>query len=460
MLAFAYDAISHNEDWTHVEVRPNCQYPSVPVPHPDRRYSCGALVPMCILDRHRVRCERTEDLLRAGRPFVYPLELQYGLRTSLVENPELAPGIPSDVVQQVRAGRAVILIWIGHEPVPLHLGAEGRIWVFDVIVKFLYDVGLPAERVWFVSGNVLAGFTFHKWLHDRAIAEANAFRFRTMVMSPATVRMQYRANERGEELSLSEQDDLWTFTLSPLSTTDFAERYVQPAEIAEERRSGKIRPKRFLSMNRQPRFHRRAIISYLYGKGILDQTIASFGPAQRDINDIGGFPGLGEFLLESWKALQPSLPLVIDDAVGATAVDFQKLAFGWPYRDAYFNIVTETEMGRDVAPICTEKLCKPMLNYQPFIAATTAHTLGYLNGAGFKTFSGIVDEGYDTVAEPVERLGQIFGQIDRLGALSQTEARDRYFACLPELEHNRAHLLEARHDLDRLFDELEASFLD
>jgi hypothetical protein len=457
MLVFAYDAIAHNDDWTHVEVRPNCQYPPGPAPAIERRYACNTLAPMSVLDRQRFRGERTELLLRAGRPFVYPLELQFNLRSSLVANPELAPGIPAEVLDQVRRGRATILIWIGHEPVPLHLGSEGRIWVFDVVLKFLYDHGLPPERIWFVSGNVLARFGFEKWLHDRGIPEAAIFRFRTLIVSPTTARMQYRANERGEDLWTQHEDDLWRFTLSPLSADDFAERYVQPAEIAEERRTGRIRPKRFLSMNRQPRFHRQAIVSYLHGRGLLEPSLVSFDQAALDISDIGAFPQIGKFLLESWESLHPGLPLVIDTNDRGSGLDFHKVASGWPYRDAYFNIVTETEMGLDVAPICTEKLVKPMLNFQPFIAATTAHTLGYLNGVGFKTFSGVVDESYDTIAEPVERLGRIFDQIDHIGGLSQDEARDRYYACLPALEQNRAHILEGYHEFDKLFDELEAT---
>jgi hypothetical protein len=50
----------------------------------------------------------------------------------------------------------------------------------------------------------------------------------------------------------------------------------------------------------------------------------------------------------------------------------------------------------------------------------------------------------------------IFGQIDRLGQLGPAAARDLYFDCLPVLEHNRAHLLEGRHEVDALFDDIEA----
>src|SRR5271170_3782719 len=102
MLTLAYDTIAHNDDWTHVVARPNCQFRFRQPIFPDRRYTCGTLVPMCVLDRVRLRCERTEDLLQADRPFIYPLELQTGMHASLVANPELAPGIPSSVLQRVR----------------------------------------------------------------------------------------------------------------------------------------------------------------------------------------------------------------------------------------------------------------------------------------------------------------------------------------------------------------------
>jgi hypothetical protein len=39
---------------------------------------------------------------------------------------------------------------------------------------------------------------------------------------------------------------------------------------------------------------------------------------------------------------------------------------------------------------------------------------------------------------PLECLERILQQIDRLGRFSQVEARDTYFACVPEPKHHRA----------------------
>ena len=456
MLFFAYDDITYNADQTHVAVRPNCQIPPGPnPPEPPRWYSCGNLVPMCLLERGKLRCDRTALLLSAGQPFVYPLELRFPLKGRLTADAAMAPDLPVEVVAQVRIGRAIVLVWIGHEPLPLHLDDAGKTWAFDTIQKFIDDHELPPQQVWFVSGNVLAVHQFASWLRNRGRCEPETFRFRTLAISPATVRMQYHANERGEELNVSEHEDIWTFTLSSLGAAEFAERYIHPNEIAEEQRTGKVRPKRFLSMNRLPRHHRQVLVSYMHGKGLLDDSIVSFDAAPPELNDCCAFPVEQDFLRESWRALQPKLPLVIDRAAGVVSINFHRVAFGWPYRDAYINVVTETEIARDVSPINTEKLFKPMLNFQPFIAVSTAHTLRYLWATGFKGFSHLIDESYDQVLDPVERLVLILKQVERLGRMSLPEVRDLYFSCLPELEHNRAHLLEGHHELDDLFGDLE-----
>ena len=455
MLTFAYDDLSHNEDWTRVTARPNCQVWDGPGSAYDRRYGCGILLPLSVLDVHRFRCERTDLLVQRGGPFVYPLELRSTVRESLLRNPDLAPGFPKSVAERASAGHAVILIWIGHEPVPFHLDLLGRMWVFDLVQNFIRQYDLPPQQVWLVSGNMLAGPSHESWRRSRGLPEQHTFRFCTLVMAPSSVRIHYEANQRGETLSLVEENDVWTATLEPLSAAEFAERYLQPAEIAEERRTGRLRPKRFLAMNRQPRAHRQILVSYLSGKGLLEDSLVSFGGAPAASADLREFRELGTFLQESWRALQPRLPLIIDDAAVNVGINFYRVPFGWPYRESYINIVTETEVARDVAPICTEKLIKPMLNLQPFIAITTANTLDTLRNLGFKTFAPGISEDYDAIDDPEERLLRLLAEIDRLGALTQSAVRDLYFDCLAELEHNRAHLLEASHPVERLWSEIE-----
>ncbi|MBI3514512.1 MAG: hypothetical protein HY060_10680 [Proteobacteria bacterium] len=457
MLTFAFDRLTRDADGTRVEIRPNCPWPGGDAPIEQQRADCVTMGTLCMVSPGGLTCERTDVLLRIGAPFVYPLELRYNLRESFAANQALAPGVPAAVLEQARAGRAVILVWIAHEQTPLELDGAAKAWVFDVIQNFVVAHDLPPRQVWFVSGNVSGVQSFTQWLRARRLYEAHAFRFRTLAMSPGSVQRHYQANAQGRAFTLERlagNEQSFVMRLVPMSRDDFAEHYVEPAEIAEEQRSNRLRPKRFLSMNWRPRFHRQLVVTYLAGRGLIDGSLVSFPAADLDLNNGCAFPERTDFLRAAWRRLQPRLPLTVD--VPPDSIDHHAVLAGWPYRQSYFNLVSETEVGADCAPFSTEKVLKPMLNYQPFIVVSTARTLRYLCGIGFKGFPELIDERYDQVDDPVARLVRILDEIDRLGQLSQAEARDRYFACLPTLEHNRAHLIDGRHELDDLFDDLEA----
>src|SRR5262249_31176755 len=149
------------------------------------------------------------------------------------------------------------------------LDVAAKTWVFDVIQKFVVDHDLPPGQVWFVSGNVSGIHSFAQWLRARRLYEAHTFRFRSLAMSPGSVQLHYRANAHGSELTparMPGNTQRFVMRLTPLGRDAFAERYIQPSEIAEERQSGRLRPKRFLSMNWRPRFHRQLVVTYLAGR--------------------------------------------------------------------------------------------------------------------------------------------------------------------------------------------------
>jgi hypothetical protein len=404
-----------------------------------------------------LECVRTETVVASGQPFVYPIELTSDVRESLALGPAaLAPALPAAVVAAAQAGRALILLWVGHEPMPLNLDPQGRSWMFDVVQDFIRDHELPPAQVWFVVGNLWGDRLFAKWVRDRRLYEPELFRFRTSAMVPGAVQARYRANERGWDPHFDEVDDLYTFTMMPFGADQFAKRYVQPAEIAAERGSARLRPKRFLSLNRRPRLHRQLLVSYLHGRGYLEDSIVSFPVVPLELNGGCDFPmGDGpDFMRRSWQSLHSKLPLIADQL--SDNREWYLVDDGWPYRDSYFNIVTETEISGDCAPFSTEKVLKPMMNFQPFILVGTADTLRYLQAMGFKGFPQLVDQVYDQLADPIARLAHLSAQIDRLAALSPAEARDRYFACLPEMAHNRAHLIDGRHELADLLADMAA----
>ena len=52
----------------------------------------------------------------------------------------------------------------------------------------------------------------------------------------------------------------------------------------------------------------------------------------------------------------------------------------------------------------TEKLCRPIYNYHPFVVLSTPYFLRKLRRLGYKTFDTIIDESYDNEIDPYKRL--------------------------------------------------------
>jgi len=65
----------------------------------------------------------------------------------------------------------------------------------------------------------------------------------------------------------------------------------------------------------------------------------------------------------------------------------------------------------------TEKSLRPIACGRPFILAATAGSLQYLKQYGFKTFDGLIDETYDTIADPRKRLEAIAQEMKRISCL-------------------------------------------
>src|SRR5258708_7620234 len=133
----------------------------------------------------------------AGPTFLYPVELNFSFRRDLIAGQKsIAPGITAAVLEQVRAGRAAILIW-NSEPTPFELDSAGRTSVFDRVQALVVDHDLPPSRVWFASGNLLGNHVFTRWIVDRRLYEPEAFRFRALPAMPGMVQARYRASQRG-----------------------------------------------------------------------------------------------------------------------------------------------------------------------------------------------------------------------------------------------------------------------
>lgn len=187
-------------------------------------------------------------------------------------------------------------------------------------------------------------------------------------------------------------------------------------------------PYRFINLNRRNRPHRIIVTNHLYNNWDKE-SLWSFTEATRSITHPHESPGK---LSDEYIKQLPKI-LDIDDSVNDIGInpDLQKGAF--------INLVSETSFYHNQTKFLTEKTFKPIRFGQLFIIIGNAGSLRMLKEAGYKTFHPYINETYDSIADPAERMVAILAEIDRLGNLSESEFLTLLSATAPIVMHNWDH---------------------
>jgi hypothetical protein len=123
--------------------------------------------------------------------------------------------------------------------------------------------------------------------------------------------------------------------------------------------------------------------------------------------------------------------LEVEPAIGAV--------LGMPPQPAaasFLHLVTES----DYLPWSdrfTEKLLKPVLASRPFLAFGPPGVLRTFRSLGFRTFSDVFDESYDSIEDPDRRLAAL---MQTLEDLLRRDYRETLQKCAEACAHNK-HLL-------------------
>lgn len=113
-----------------------------------------------------------------------------------------------------------------------------------------------------------------------------------------------------------------------------------------------------------------------------------------------------------------------------------------PHLNSYFDICFESFFYVESEAISlTEKVFKPIINFQPFIYLATKGSLQVLRDLGFKTFEPFIDESYDQELDNDKRLFMAYEQIKKLCLMSKQEIHEWYWGMQDILIHNHQHLL-------------------
>jgi len=118
---------------------------------------------------------------------------------------------------------------------------------------------------------------------------------------------------------------------------------------------------------------------------------------------------------------------------------------GEDYVTAGIEVVLET-LFDDSRWHLTEKTLRPIACGQPFILMATAGSLEYLRQYGFETFGKLIDETYDQIINPRQRLQAVIVEMARIAALD-SKAKTQLFASMNTIAlRNQQRFFNGLHD--------------
>ncbi len=383
-----------------------------------------------LLDRMQwkdIRRERVQDMAAYARIFIT-------IRLRVLED---VSGVESRLSQEVlglmrQNPHACLLFDLSGEAV-CNEGGVGE--AFRAFHRVLRRLELPAQRIYFINANASAEF-YPEWSAKH---------------SP-----DYRIHLVGYHFYI------YAIMQKMAAGTGFKAilRQLQQAAHACVA-TGEMRPKRFMSLNLKARPHRVALLLQLISRNYLpDGVVTYIGDSGGEWNDIiaemrallSKVPDGGRFQKEIGR-LESMRPITYEcDAQKVKGIwrspadirflvpEFRRYQ-GKARIDTYFEIVTETYFSDASTLYITEKTLRPILRFQPFIHLGSPFVLRELQRMGFKTFAPLIDESYDEITDPAQRMQAIMAQIDRLCAMPMQELHDACCAMWEVLEHNFNNLI-------------------
>lgn len=108
------------------------------------------------------------------------------------------------------------------------------------------------------------------------------------------------------------------------------------------------------------------------------------------------------------------------------------------YASCGIDVVLETLFDDDRLYL-TEKILRPIACGKPFVLAATHGSLALLQSYGFQTFGNIIDESYDNIIDPMERLQAIVDVMTGISKLSPQARQHQQAQMLKICQHNRQH---------------------
>ena len=195
-----------------------------------------------------------------------------------------------------------------------------------------------------------------------------------------------------------------------------------------------LAPNRIIAGQRQ---HRLEMLYWIFKHNLLDNHISC--PATCPAENISIYDAVKTLPYQDAESVFRSAPLPLCYK-GETDHPMHScwLSLFDESADSLLYLVTETVAAGRRHHI-TEKTFKPIAMGMPFVVVSTAGSLTYLRQYGFKTFSSIWDESYDTETDDRVRIEKIALLLRDLDAMSVSQRQALFEQAYPIIEHNWNH---------------------
>jgi hypothetical protein len=196
--------------------------------------------------------------------------------------------------------------------------------------------------------------------------------------------------------------------------------------------------KDFLIYNRSWTDHREyrlKLSEYLIENDLYQQCLVSFSPINQTLD------------YRQHKFTNPLLQIQRHDLhlffpLNQTSADSSATYAVNDYKVTGIEVVLETIFD-DTKWHFTEKIFRPIACGRPFILASTPRSLEYLKSLGFETFAPLIDETYDIIEDPNDRLKAIVGEMKRISGLSRRDKQRLWHNIYNIAEINRRRFFSA-----------------
>ena len=205
----------------------------------------------------------------------------------------------------------------------------------------------------------------------------------------------------------------------------------------------KEKSKDFLSFNKMPREHRVRLLENMLSTNHISKGYMSF---EGDPVWIAGIDNMSdEFVhVKQNKHLLPIRLNITDERFYPIDIRDDDLKY---FDDSYYSIVTETcfytsTTTLDGSLFISEKTYKCLSLKHPFILLARPQTIAELRKIGYKTFSPMIDESYDSIEDDTERFNAIWAEITRLSQQTPEEWIQWQSKIKEIVDYNHTHFYE------------------